>query len=294
MRFYSPIETIGGGQILDPKPHKHKQGDMEVPVVLDMLQKGDDKTQVEALLRENSSRYVPLSQLRLQTNLNEEAFAACIQALEEEGKLVTVTDKLKLHEAYYHALGQKAQGILSAFHKENPLKAGMRRETLRAALFPRLEPGAGDKLLERMAADGILAVAGRCLALPGFQVSFTPEQEALKERLYQACAQEPFAPPERSGLIKEMGRAKDFQKVLDYLTDEGELVPLEPDLLFTRKAVEEAEAIFRQLAEAEGTVTLAQFRDGIGTSRKYAMALLEYWDVTGLTKKEGDARRLRR
>ena len=61
-----------------------------------------------------------------------------------------------------------------------------------------------------------------------------------------------------------------------------------------RKAVEEAEGIFRRLAEADGTVTLAQFRDGIGTSRKYAMALLEYWDVTGLTKKEGDARRLRR
>ena len=102
-----------------------------------------------------------------------------------------------------------------------------------------LEPGAGDKLLERMTQDGTLAVAGRCLALPTFQVAFTPEQEALKDRLYQACAQEPFAPPERSGLTKEMGRAKDFQKVLDYLTDEGELVPLEPDLLFTRKAVEE-------------------------------------------------------
>ena len=148
--------------------------------------------------------------------------------------------------------------------------------------------------MERMTQDGALAVAGRCLALPTFQVAFTPEQEALKDRLYQACAQEPFAPPERSGLTKEMGRAKDFQKVLDYLTDEGELVPLEPDLLFTRKAVEEAEGIFRRLAEADGTVTLAQFRDGIGTSRKYAMALLEYWDVTGLTKKEGDARRLRR
>ena len=294
VRFYSPIETIGGGQILDPKPHKHKQGDMEVPKVLDMLQAGDEKTQVEALLRENSPRYAPLAQLRLQTNLNEEAFTACIQALEAEGKLVAVTDKLKLHAAYYQALGQKARGLLETFHQENPLKAGMRWETLRAALFPRLEPGAGDKLLERMTQDGTLAVAGRCLALPGFQVRFTPEQEALKERLYQACAQEPFAPPERSGLSKELGRAKDFQKVLDYLTDEGELVPLEPDLLFTRRAVEEAEAIFRRLAEADGTVTLAQFRDGLGTSRKYAMALLEYWDVTGLTKKEGDARRLRR
>ena len=63
-----------------------------------------------------------------------------------------------------------------------------------------------------MTQDGTLAVAGRCLALPTFQVAFTPEQEALKDRLYQACAQEPFAPPERSGLTKEMGRAKDFQR----------------------------------------------------------------------------------
>jgi len=102
-----------------------------------------------------------------------------------------------------------------------------------------------------------------------------------------------FAPPERSQLAAELGRAKDYQKVLDYLTDEGELVSLEPDLLFAREAIEQAEQLFRGLAATNTEVTLAQFRDAIGTSRKYAMALLEYWDVTGLTMKMGDGRILR-
>ena len=292
VRFYSPIVTIGGGQILDPKPHKHRHGDMEVPEVLAKLQQGDQKDRVEALVQENSPRYAPLGQIRLQTNLNEADFMACVRGLEEEGKLLPVTDKLDIHRTYYETLQEKARAILGDFHKANPLKAGLRREALRASLLPRLETGAADKLLERMAADGTLAAVGRCLALPDFRVRFTPEQQALKERLLAACAKEPFAPPERSQLAREMGKNKDFQKVLDYLTDEGDLVSLEPDLLFTRQAMEEAEGLLRGLAEKEGMVTLAQFRDAIGTSRKYAIALLEYWDLTGLTRKEGDARRL--
>ncbi|MPN46772.1 Selenocysteine-specific elongation factor [bioreactor metagenome] len=169
----------------------------------------------------------------------------------------------------------------------------MRREALRTSLFPRLETGPADRILDRMITDGTLCAAGRCLALPTFGVLFTPEQEALKEKLLAASNHEPFAPPERSKLMTEMGRSKDFQKVLDYLTDEGELVPLEPDLLFSRAAMDEAERLLRELAAQNGEVMLAQFRDSIGTSRKYAMALLEYWDVTGITRKNGDARVLR-
>lgn len=289
VRFYSPIETIGGGQVLDPKPHKHRHGDMEVPALLDMMLQGDSGAHIAALVREQSPRYTPLADIRLQTNLQEEAFAKEVAALLQGGTLLLVTDRLAIHRAHYDALCAKAQALLQAFHKENPLKAGMRREALRTALLPRLDMAAADRLLGRMAEDAILYAAGRCFALPGFQVKFTPEQAALKEKLLAACGQALFAPPERSALAKELGRSKDYQKVLDHLTDGGELIPLEPDLLFTRDAIGEAELLFRQLAAA-GPVTLAQFRDAIGTSRKYAMAILEYWDVTGLTKKTGDAR----
>lgn len=293
VRFYSPIETIGGGQILDPFPRKHRPGDMEAPVLLDMLQQGDAAGRVEALVREQSARYVPLSRIRLQTNMNEADFAACVRRLEAAGTLLRVTDKLCIHAAHYESLRGKAEGFLREFHRANPLRAGARREALRAALFPWLEAGPADRLLDRMAADGTLCAPGRCLALPAFSVTFTPEQEALKGSILSACAREPFAPPERGALARELGKAKDFQRVLDYLTDEGELILLEPDLLFTREAVEKAELAFRSLAAQGGMVTLAQLRDALSTSRKYAMALLEYWDLAGLTKKEGDARRLR-
>ena len=293
VRFYSPIETIGGGLVLDPKPRKHRPGDQELPALLDMLRRGDAKTQVEALVREQSALYVPLAQIRLQTTLSEADFAAHAKALEAEGALLTVTDKLKIHTAHYDTLKSKARALLAEFHQSNPLKAGMRREALRTALFPRLEAGPAERILERMAADGSLVAAGRCLALPGFAVNFTPEQEALKQKLLSACRKELFAPPERSQLVAELGRVKDYQKVLDYLTDEGDLISLEPDLLFSREAIEQAERLFRGLAAGNAEVTLAQFRDAIGTSRKYAMALLEYWDLTGLTKKTGEGRTLR-
>ena len=136
VRFYSPIVTIGGGRILDPKPHKHRHGDMEVPEVLAKLQQGDQKDRVEALVQENSPRYAPLGQIRLQTNLNEADFMACVRGLEEEGKLLPVTDKLDIHRTYYETLQEKARAILGDFHKANPLKAGLRREALRASLLP--------------------------------------------------------------------------------------------------------------------------------------------------------------
>lgn len=293
VRFYSPIETIGGGTVLDPKPRKHRPGDQELTGLLDMLRQGDAKAQVAALVQEQSYRYAPLSEIRLQTTLNEADFAALIRELEGEGALLGVTDKIYIHAAHYEALLHKARTLLADFHKNNPLKAGMRRETLRSALFPRLEAGPADRIVERMLAGNALAAAGRCLALPGFAVRFTPEQEALKEKLLSACRKELFAPPERSQLAAEMGRMKDYQKVLDYLVDEGEIVALEPDLLFAGEALEKAEALLRGLAAENAEVTLAQFRDAIGTSRKYAMALLEYWDVTGVTRKSGEGRVLR-
>ena len=290
VRFYSPIETIGGGTILDPKPHKHSPSDKELPALLDMMQTGGGREQVEALVREQSARYIPLAQIRLQTTLSENDFSTCIKELEEAGILLSVTDKLDIHLSHYEAMVGKAKALLADFHKANPLKAGMRREALRTALFPRLESGPADRILERMGIEGDLQVSGRCRALPGFMVSFTPEQEALKDKLLSACRKELFAPPERSQLASEMGRDKDYQKVMDYLTDEGELVPLEPDLLFSKEALEKAEALFRSLAADSTEVTLAQFRDAIGTSRKYAMALLEYWDVTGITRMKGEGR----
>ena len=290
VRFYSPIETIGGGKVLDPKPHKHRHADAEIPALLDMLKQGDGQASVEALVREQSAQYTPLSQIRLQTTLSETDFADCVKALEEAGTLLAINDKLDIHQAHYQALWEKCQRLLTDFHRDNPLKAGLRREALRASLFPRLDAGPAEQLLKRMERDGKLCAAGRCLALSNFKVSFTPEQEALKGKMLSACQSEPFAPPERSKLAADMGRNKDYQKVLDYLTDEGDLVPIEPDLLFAQSAVEKAESLFRELYEANGEVTLAQFRDAIGTSRKYAVALLEYWDLTGFTKKRGDAR----
>lgn len=290
VRFYSPIETIGGGQILDPKPHKHRRSDTEIPELLAMLRQGGGKAAVEALVREQSPQYTPLTQIRLQTTMSEADFSSCVKYLEQDGILISVNDKLDMHKAYYQTLWEKCERLLSDFHRANPLKAGLRREALRSALFPRLDPGPAEQILKLMERDGKLCATGRCLALSGFTVCFTPEQEALRKRMLAACQDEPFAPPERSKLASELGRNKDYQKVLDYLTDEGELIPIEPDLLFAQSAVEKAEGLFRELYGANGEVTLAQFRDALGSSRKYAVALLEYWDITGLTKKRGDAR----
>lgn len=290
VRFYSPIETVGGGTILDPCPYKHKRSSEEALRRLQMLHHGGAEERLEAIIMEHSPHYVNRDFIRLQTTLSEEEFAAAVERLKDEGRVVAVTDKIVLHRDYLAQQAEKVRAFLAEYHRDNPLKVGARREEVRGKLYRHVDAGVAERVLDYFFREGSIDIINGCCRLPDFRVSFTPKQEALRKTLLEKYESAGFAPPEKTALQAEYGRDKDFAKVLDYLLDEGDIVPVDSELFFPKERMAEAMELFRGLHEKNGSVTLAEFRDAIGTSRKYAMAILDCWDKRGVTQKNGDAR----
>jgi selenocysteine-specific elongation factor len=124
---------------------------------------------------------------------------------------------------------------------------------------------------------------GPILRLPDHAVALPPAQRAAADRLLAALAREPFSPPDPAtfGVGPE---------TLAVLAEEGSIVRVAEGIVFTRAAYDRMVAQTLALIDAHGSATLAQFRDAVGTTRKYAQAVLEYLDARRITRRVGDAR----
>lgn len=290
LRFYSPLETVGGGMILDPKPYKHKASSLKALEKLRLMYDGSDEDRVEALLIEHSPHYVQTSAFSLQTGLTAKKIQEILQSLKAEGRAIEITEKLYLHHTHMKTLGANLQKLLNDFHTENPLKAGMRSEEIRGRILRDLDGAAADRVIDVLAQQGFAHKSNNVFALPGVHISFSSKQKDTLDKLISLYKDAGFSPPERKPLLDQHSRNKDMPKVLDYLIDAGHLIPVDSELFFPSDRMQEAQRLFQQIQATMGEVKLSDFRDAINASRKYALAILEYWDLRGNTKKTEDGR----
>jgi selenocysteine-specific elongation factor len=173
-------------------------------------------------------------------------------------------------------------GALAAFHAANSLSRGMPREDARAAtgltdarLFAALEDALGD----RITSDGPL------LSLASHRVTLTPEQEAVRLRVLADLDAAAYSPPTLTELSSAHGSS-----LIQALVDAGELVRVSRDFALTSERYAAAKAAIAEAARSEGPLTTSRIRELLGTSRKYAIPMLEHLDSVGFTKRSGDVR----
>ncbi len=294
LRFYSPLETVGGGVVLDPQPYKHRPSSQRALERLMHMHGGDERQKLEALLLGHGHRLVAADALALQAAMPPEKALEALQALAAGGQAVQLREGLYVHQDSLKAAGAKAQEALAVFHEKHPLRLGMRKEELRKLCFPQQPEDDADLAMGKLVEGEVIAAVGNAYALPGFSVSFSTKQSALRDDLLARYRGAGFSPPEKAELQTEYANEKEYARVLEYLVDGGLLVPVSMDISFLKEDLEEAMRQFEQRQAADGAVTLAAFRDALNTSRKYALAILEYWDRRGVTKTSGDARVLAR
>jgi selenocysteine-specific elongation factor len=292
LRFYSPLETVGGGTVLDPSPYKHRPSSIKAVEKLHAMHGADLPARTEALLKSHGTRFVHSAALALQTAVSPEIMDTCLDKLLSQGKVIKLQEGLYLHQDNVQILEEKARDILAEFHQKNPLRIGIRREEFRTALLPGQSQQEADQVLDILLSREVFVRLGTVFASPEHDINFTPKQQALLEILRARFEEARFSPPEKSALLTEFAREKEFPRVLDYLLDQGNLTPVSPDILFLTDDLAQAQQAFLQLQLEHGEVTLSDFRDALSTSRKYALAILEYWDRKGLTRKTGDARKM--
>ena len=146
---------------------------------------------------------------------------------------------------------------------------------------------------ESLAADGRVRLESGRLSLPGHQVELTPEQEALRRAIAGALRGGGAQPPDVGELPGSLGRpAPEVEAVVAVMQERGDLVRLRDGLLFDAAVLARIESDLVAYLREHGQIEVAGFRELVGTTRRFALPLLNYFDGQGLTRREDDLRRL--
>lgn len=295
LRRPSPGETLGGGVMVDPQPGKrHRRFDEAVLTRLESLRHG---TAGDVLLQAfQVGGAMPLRDAITRARLSAEQAAAALAELEESGQLVLLesgsvrpdADILAWSSVLWQAETEQAMREIQGFHLSYPLRSGMPREELKSKLKIQ-PPRLFNAFVRRWVRDGLLEEGGSLLWKTGFSVQFSASQKALADRVLAKFAQSPFTPPSVKETATEIG-----EDVYNALVMLGHLVQVSPDVVFRKQDYDRMVDIISHHFEHESTLTAAQLRDQLNTSRKYVLAFLEHLDAAGMTVRDGDFRRLRK
>lgn len=286
LRFYSPVETIGGGVILDSNPFKHKRNDAAVLESLKLKEGGSDREKISAALRDYSSRFETLDFLQIQTGIPKEQFDQQINKLIKDKVAFRVSDNVVIHTDYLNRLKDSAVKLLESYHKENPLREGMKKDEFRSKLIKYEDISVVDKITDSLVNRKVLKYVNNCVALADFEV----QQDNNQQEIENAFLQGGFSPESPDQIAARFPKVKNFKQVLESLVNTGKLVRVEEKILLHADYYNKALTLAKEHVDQNGQITLAEMRDLMGASRKFAVAVLEYWDKRGITKKVGDAR----
>jgi selenocysteine-specific elongation factor len=288
VRIPSPSLTIGGGQVVDAHPRRHRRFRPEVLRSLETLARG---TPAELLVEAAGTEGpVDWASLRRASGLDaSEARAALEDALQRRAIHVlgahdaVAEDTLLIADRGWLRLSEQIDTILEEFHRRNPLRAGIPREELRNRSGIRAAK-AFNEVMNRAAVQGLVEVDEATIRKPGFQPQLTPAQRVAVDRVLQAFAAAPWSPPTRAEW-EPLG-----SDLLSYLIESGQLVRVSPDVLFSGEGYAKLVEWTTRRLNAGEEVTVALLRDQFATSRKYALAFLEHLDDRKITRRQGDVR----
>lgn len=293
LRFYSPLESIAGGVVLDPVAPKRKRFQETALDALKRKDEGSGKEVLEQILLEESQKF-PQERLlaRKWGGLRTEA-AELLREMEELGTAYRIDKDVYLHRDFLRTVQTTAEQILEDYHEKNPVSGGMVREELRVRLKNGLHASdmkPMDALIAGMIDRGILKEAGNTVALSGFSIQYTEEQRQIRDAIEEIYQKAGVEIPESEEVIDGFKDKALARQMIERLCGEGVLVKLEYPNYMHSETIGWARQILKETIAEKGQITLAEYRDKIETSRKYAMMILEYFDREHITKKNGDAR----
>jgi selenocysteine-specific elongation factor len=287
VRSYSPMTTIGGGSVVDPAPVKHKRFRDEVMKTLKELESGERAFLLQKLAVLPCVRLKELEQL---SALGRERIMDHLEALRRDGKVLLLADQWATAETV-RSWRQRLREEIAAFHQEQPLLPGIPKATLKSSLPGAFGSKGFEELLTAAAAADELELQGEVVRRPGYRPTPQGQQAELIERIVAAYRADGVQAKNRQEMLDRLGiDSAQAEPCLAYLFASGRLVKLNEESYLDAATYASVLAALQAHFAAQKTLTLAEFRDRIGSARKQTQALLEYWDALKYTLRQGDAR----
>jgi selenocysteine-specific elongation factor len=277
--------TLGGGEVVDPHARRHRRNYRPVLERLAVMEQGSDR---DVLLKSTElSEPAEFQALVERANLQPAAARSALKEMDSERLIVTLGKEIGsgafiFTAAGWASLAERGKDFLDGYHKKLPLRKGAPKEELRNRLGMTAE--VFNHALLRLQEDGILIDEGPVVRRPEHVRRLTSAQRSTADAYIKLLESSPYSPPTDSPVDPE---------ILNILDDEGKVVRVSETVVFSPVAYKEMVEMVRAHVSEHGEITVAGVRDMLPTSRKYALALLEYLDQQRVTRRVGDARILR-
>jgi selenocysteine-specific elongation factor len=296
LRYYSPMTTLGGGSVIQTNPKKKTRHRIQQVEALRIMEKGSPEHRLLQMLHEASPAFPTREDFLKAHPEFEDADALLEEILQKEQAVTWTVDKKEIiiSAAYLQEIYIKMEETLDRFHKKNPLRLGMAKEELRSRVLNQVPSRVFVTLLMLLESDEKLRNVGNVVALPDFKIALNQEQDRLYRAIKERYETSGFEPPGKTELQTEYNKSKDLLPVLDLLLEEQYLVRLTEEMYYPKHILEKTEQMIYQWFEQNSEISLAEFRDLIQSSRKYALVLIEYFDSQKVTQRQGEKRVLRR
>jgi selenocysteine-specific elongation factor len=294
VRTYSPIYTIGGGVVLDVNPRRHKRFSEEVLKKLATLESGDPEKIIEQLMQRNKYQRISIQQIAQQTSLAMETVEQIVSQLLDKKHLFKYSEKglnYFLLYSYHSQLKERIVNSLEGFHRKNPTRRGVSKTDLKVLIDLPVDALLFNKILEELVQDGKIVVSDNRVALATHQLQITERQQKLMDRIANIYFEKGFTTPGIFYISEQIGISEsEVNDILQILFETETLIKAEEGIIFHQKRVDEAVQLIKAHFNHQHQLTVADFREMIASSRKYAVPLLNYFDSIGLTVRQQDVR----
>ena len=287
LRNYSPLETIGGGVIIDTKPKKHKKFDETVISSLKIKEKGELKVILEEYLKNNLKSYKTLKDIMSYTGENEELIINAINKLIKENKVVNINN-IYIHINQYENLKKLIVELLTIYHKKHRLRNGVLKEEVRSKIESKFNTKEMDILLDKLQNEKIIKIDENLVSIYDFEVTLNDKQKEIKYNIKKKLK----LPETLTVLnIKDICENKYYEEVLEYMIGK-DVEKLDDTYIMDKEIYEEIKINLIKYLEEFGEITLGQYRDMLNSSRKNCMIILENFDRNKITKRDDNKRTL--
>ena len=307
LRAFSPLRTVAGGVLLHPLGLALRKRDPAYQEQLTLLEdlmriapapEGQAEPLLLAQLLLAGQGGIDRARLAVLSGLDEKSLEAALQSLGSRGEVFCFDKDARAYIAARHleALCHSCLEQADVFHKKEPLKTGMARGALASGWGKQLAPRLVHFVIARCVKAGKLVMEGELVRLATHQVSLASDQLGLRAEILQAHVQAGLTPPNMKDVLEALEvDAKAAAGVIKLLLAEKQLVKVTEGIYYAAVELEQLKARMREWFATHEELDHVVLKDlSGGLSRKYLIALLEYFDRERFTMRVGDARRLRK
>lgn len=289
VRFYSPLETIGGGIVLETNARREKRFRPEVIERLRQREEGESSDLVELQIRKHGKAMVTPGELEAETGLEAEELEKCIRELKETGRLMVIETKEEIflwHGEAEAEARKKVLEVMSEYLTRYPYRSGIPAAGFQRILLECGKKPAAEEYMTWMVREGVLDKRGGLFCPAGHRPAEDRAYLAVKEKVLHSAEKAGYRFVAGEEVIPEGVAKERAGEILRLLTEQEIVLEISPGVYCLPGYMEKAKDLIGEILDSAGRITIVQVRDLFKTSRKCARQILDYTDRIGLTKKE--------